>query len=243
MKRWLPLLAVVLALVAGGLWWAYSSLDFIVKATIERIGPQITGSAVTVHEVRISAADGRGTLRGVAIGNPPGFAPGPAIRVGEITVGVDPATLRSEIVVIREILVEAPQVAYEPARGGSNLEALQRNIEAYVKRSAGEGEGEGGAAGAKATGRRYVIGRILLRGAKVTMTNPLLKGGGLTFGIPDVDLRDLGKGTGGVTAAEAARRVTASLTAKIAQRVLTNLDLLRQGGAEGVKDALRGLFR
>lgn len=241
MKRWLPLLAIVLALVAGGLWWAYHSLDFLVKSAIERVGPQVTGTAVTVGEVRLSAADGHGSLRAVEIGNPPGFSAGPALRVGEISVALVPATLRDDIVVIREILVEAPRVSYEPGRGGSNLETIQRNIEAYVKRSAGGGEG--GGAGSKPAGTRYVIGRILLRGAKVTMTNPLLKGGGLTFDIPDVDLRDLGKDTGGVTAAEAARRVTASLSAKISQRVLTNVELLRQGGREGAKEALRGLFR
>jgi len=77
-----------------------------------------------------------------------------------------------------------------------------------------------------------VIGRITLRGARVTMTNPLLKGGGLTFGIPDVDLRDVGKRSGGVTAAQAAAIVTNALLARIAQSVLTNVDALRRGGVE-----------
>jgi hypothetical protein len=88
-----------------------------------------------------------------------------------------------------------------------------------------------------------VIGRITLRGARVTMTNPLLKGGGLTFDLPDVDLRDVGKRSGGVTAAEAASLVTNALLSKIAQSILRNADALRRGGIEGALDALRGLAR
>ena len=242
MKRWAIGFALVFAVLAGGAYWLYTSLDFVVKSAIERFAPDILGVPVSVRSVKLSTADGHGTLRGVEIGNPPGYSAPRAARVGAITVGVDPATIRDDVVVIREILVEAPEIAYEVKGGTNNLEAIQRNIEAYVKRSGGE-TGAKGKGASKAPGRRYIIGRVTLRGARVTMTNALLKGGGITFGIPDVDLRDVGKRAGGVTAAEAARIVTAALLSKIAQKVLTNVDLLRRGGTQGAMDALRGLLR
>ena len=37
--------------------------------------------------------------------------------------------------------------------------------------------------------------------------------------------------------------VTNTLIAKIGQKVLTNIDLLRKGGVEGAIDALKGLIR
>ena len=37
--------------------------------------------------------------------------------------------------------------------------------------------------------------------------------------------------------------VTNALISRIAQRVLTNIDLLRKGGTEGAIDALKGLLR
>jgi hypothetical protein len=240
-KRALIIAVLVLAVVGGGLYWLYTSLDFVVKTAIERFGPDITGVAVQVAQVRISAADGKGTIRGFSLGNPPGFKSPRAVQVGEITVGVEPATLRGDVVVIREILVDSPQISYELGGGSNNLETIQRNIERYVKRAAGESGKEQG--GAKPAGRRYVIGRVTLRNARVTMTNPLLKGGGITFDIPDIDLRDVGRRPNGVTAAEAAKTVTAALTAKIAQKLLTNVELLRRGGAEGAIDALRGLLK
>jgi len=51
-----------------------------------------------------------------------------AVRVGAITVGVDPATIRDDVVVIRDILVEAPEIAYEVKGGTNNLEAIQRKV-------------------------------------------------------------------------------------------------------------------
>lgn len=241
MKRALVIAILVLALIGAGLYWLYTSLDFVVKTAIERFGPDITGVAVQVAQVRISAADGKGTIRGFTLGNPPGFKSPRAMQVGEITVGVEPATLRSDVVVIRDILVDSPQISYELGGGSNNLETIQRNIERYVKRAAGDGGREQG--GANPAGRRYVIGRVTLRNARVTMTNPLLKGGGITFDIPDIDLRDVGRRPNGVTAAEAAKVVAAALTAKIAQKLLTNVELLRRGGAEGAIDALRGLLK
>lgn len=241
MKRWVLGFAIVLAVLGGGLWWLHTSLDFVVKSTIEHFGPGIAGAPVAVREVRISAADGRGTLRGIEVGNPPGYASPRALRAERVAVAIEPASIGSDVVVIREIVVEAPEVAYELRGGTNNLEQIRRNIDAYIARAGGEPARKAG--GARPSGRRYVIGRIALRGARVTMTNPLLKGGGLTFDLPDVELRDVGKRSGGVTAAEAAALVTNALLSRIAQKVLTNADALRRGGLEGALDALRGLAR
>lgn len=242
MKRWAIGLALLLALLGGTLYWALNSLDFVVKTAIERFGPDMLGVSVSVREVSISATNGRGTLQGLRIGNPQGYSSAHALRAGTITVSVEPASLGRDVVVIRDILVDSPEITYELRGGTNNVEAIRRNIAAYLERPGGEPAGSGQDA-KRAPGRRYVIGRITLRGARVTMTNPLLKGAGISFGLPDVDLRDVGKRTGGVSAAQAASLVTNALLSKIAQGVLTNVDALRRGGLEGALDALRGLIR
>jgi hypothetical protein len=240
-KRALVVIAVLLALAGAGLWYFLQSLDHLVKAAIERYGPAIAGVAVTVDSVRLSARDGRGTLRGVEIGNPAGFTAPRALRLDEITVAVDPASLAADVVVIHDILVQAPQVTYEARGGTTNLEAIQRNIEAAVQRT-GEAKSGGKTAGG-AGERRYRIGRVTLRGARVTLRSPVPGTGDIEIALPDVEVRDLGAREGGVTAAQAARAVNAALISRIAQKLLTNIDLLRRGGAQGALDALRGLIR
>lgn len=242
MKRWLVGLAIVLVFLGGGFYWLCTSLDFVVKATIERFAPGIVGAPVQVREVNLSAKDGRGMLRGIEVGNPPGYSSPRALRAGTVAVGIDPATIARDVVVIRDILVDAPEITYETRAGTSNLEAIQRNIEAYVKRGSADAPGMSGEGAAK-SGRRYMVGRVTIRGARVTMTNPALRGGGLTFDLPDVDVRDIGRRQGGASAAEVAHVVTAALVSRIAQKILTSADLLRHGGLEGALDALRGLVR
>jgi nitrous oxidase accessory protein NosD len=114
-----------------------------------------------------------------------------------------------------------------------------------VKRAdaASAAEGKEKTAEGKSVSHKFVIDRLAIRGAKVTMTNPGLKGQGLTFDLPDIELRDLGKSKGGLTASEVANAVTSTLISRIAQRVLTNIDLLKKGGVEGAIDAVKGLFK
>jgi hypothetical protein len=242
LKRALIALALLAVLAGGGVFLALNYLDVIVKWAVEHYGPDVAGVSVKVREVQISPRSGRGSVRALEIGNPPGFGSGRAARFGEIRLQIDPGTITQPVIVVRELTVEEPLVSYERANGTTNLEAIQRNIEAYVKRAS---DGGGGAGGGKAreSRRRFIVEKLTLRGAKVTMTNPALKGQGITFDLPDITLRDVGKRQNGLTASELANVVANALIQRIAQKVLTNVDLLRKGGVEGAVDALKGLFR
>jgi hypothetical protein len=239
MKKLVAVTAIIVAILAGAVFFAYERLDFIVKIALEHYGPGVTGVSVKVGDVEISPHDGRGRLRNLEIGNPPGFAASRAARFGDVVLEVDPATLRAQVVHVRAIGIETPTIVYERGDKTTNLDTIARNIEAYVKR-AGESEGEAQASSAK---RRYIVDRLLIRGAKVTMTTPSLRGQGVSFDLPDIELRDIGKRQGGLTASQVASLVTNALIAKIGQRVLSNIDLLRKGGVEGAIDALKGIIR
>ena len=75
------------------------------------------------------------------------------------------------------------------------------------------------------------------------MTTAGLKGQGIGFTLPDIELRNIGQRPEGVTAAQAANVVTNALISKIAQRVITNFDVLRKGGKDAAIDALKNLLR
>ena len=241
MSRLVFLLLVVVALAAGGAYLAFNYVDVVVKMALEHWGPEIIGAPVKVGEVQISVKSGRGAIRELEIGNPSGFASKRAARFGEIRVSVDPATLTDRLIVIREIAVESPQITYEKGDKAANLDSIQSSIEAYMKRAAAAGDSK--EEGGMSLKRRFVIERLSIRGGKVVMTNRSLKGQGVSFDLPEVQLRDIGKGKGGVTASEAAALVVSTLQNRIAQKVLTNMDLLRRGGVEGAIDALKGLVK
>lgn len=233
-------LAVLALLAAGGVYLAYNSLDVIVKLALEHYGPDVTGVSFKVGEVKLSARDGRGTLRDIVIGSPAGFNAPRTARLGEIRVGLDPLTITDSVVHMHELTVIAPLITYERGDKASNLDAIQRNIEAYVRRDAVSASKP---AEAKPGRRKFIIDRLVIRGAKVTMTNPALRGQGLSFDLPDIDLRDVGKREGGATAGEIGKLVAGVLQQRIAQKVITNVDLLRRGGVDGAVDALKGLLK
>ena len=241
MKKLAVILLVAVAVAGGAAYWAYHSLDLIVRVAIEHYAPGIAGVSVKVGGVDISAADGRGVVRGLEIGNPAGFTAPRAMSVGEVRVVLDPATVAGPVVRIRELSVESPLITYERTDRGTNLQAIQKNIRRYIEQEGGSSEGR--PAEAKHGRRKFVVDRIALRGARVTMTNPGLRGQGITFNLPDIELREVGRRQGGLTASEIGGLVAAELEARIAQRVLTTIELLKKGGAEGAIDALKGLLR
>ena len=242
MKKALIVLGILLVLAAGAAWLVINRLDVITHYALEKYGSEMLGVDVKVKDVELSPTDGRGSLKGVEIATPKGFTSPRTTRVGEIRLALEPATIRDNLVVIHEIAVESPEIWYD--RGGSgttNLDAIQKNIEGYLQRSGTPAEGK--AAGPPAPGRRYVIEKISIRGARVTMTTAGLKGQGIGFTLPDIELRNIGQRPEGVTAAQAANVVTNALISKIAQRVITNLDVLRKGGKDAAIDALKNLLR
>jgi uncharacterized protein involved in outer membrane biogenesis len=244
MKKAAIVLAVLLAAIALGVFWAYNSLDVIVKIALEHYGPDVAGVSVKVGEVTLSPRDGRGSVKGVEIGNPAGFSAPRAARLGEITLALDPATVRAPVVRVLEIVIDSPAITYERGASSTNLDAIQKNIEGYVKRAeAASDAGTDSTPVGRAIRHKFVIDRLAIRGAKVTMTNPGLKGQGVTFDLPDIELRDIGRREGGVTASAAANLVANALLAGIAQKVLTSMELLRQGGVAGAIDALKGLLK
>ena len=241
MRRVLVVLAVLAGIGVLGALLAYNSLDLIVRAALEHWGPDVTGVKVDVAGVEISPRDGRGRITGLDIGNPAGFSSPRAVRFGEVRLAIDPATVTSGVVHVRSLAVESTQVTYERADKATNLDAIQRHIEAYAKGAETQvAGGGGGRAGAK---RRFVIDRLTIRKVRVVMTTRGLGGQGLAFDLPDVELRDLGRRQGGLTASQVAAVVASALQQKIAVRVLTNVEALRRGGVEGAIDALKGLVK
>jgi len=234
-------LAAAVVLVAGALLLAYHSLDVILKFALEHFGPDVLGASVKVGEVRLSAQTGEGSLKALEIGSPRGFTSPRAARFGEIRLALDPTTITDDVIVVRQIRVEAPLITFERGKDGHNLDAIQKNIEAYVERSGGASAAQ--PSGAASRARRFVIDRLTIRGAKVTMTNPVLRGQGVTFDLPDIEMTDIGKRQKGLRASEIANVVTGAIIARIAQKMLTSIELLRKGGVEGAVDALKGLFK
>jgi len=225
---------VVIGLVAIGAaaWWLYASRDALIKRAIEHYGPQVTGVAVKVKSVKLEPLDGSGAIMGLELGNPQGFSAPHALTLGEMRLAVDPATITSNVIHVKEISLEAPAITYERGAKGDNLSAIQKHIESELPKS----EPSSKSAPKDAPQRKFIVDHVQVRNAKLSY------GGAVTVGLPDVHLRDLGKKKGGATAAEIADEVWKELSRTAIAQAPASIEGLRDK-AKDAAERLRGLIK
>ena len=213
MKRSIKLAGVVILLllvVAGAaLYYSQSRVSSLVEAALgieaaaEELLTRAVGAEVTIESIDVALADGELSILGLTVANPAGFHTPHALEADEVRVAMELASLLEDTVVVREIVVEKPLFAYEIGREGSNLEALQRNAESF----AGSGEGTSGDAPA----RRILIENLHVRGGRIAASAVFLKGKAWEVPLPDIHLRNLSSGEGGIAAAGVVTEVTTEI--------------------------------
>jgi hypothetical protein len=154
MKRLAAVLLLLIIAASGGLFWLRGNIDGMVKNAVEKYGSEMTRASVKVDAVQISAADGRGVIRGLTIGNPAGFKTPYALKVAEIEVAVDLASVAGNVVTVTKIGVVSPDVIYEKGDSITNFDAIQKNIADTLGPSKQEG------------GKKLIVGEFAMRGAK-----------------------------------------------------------------------------
>jgi len=244
MKRVLLIgVAAVVVIIVAAVVLLYSNLDSIVKAAIERVGSQATQTKVTLDSVKISPTSGEGSLKGFRLGNPAGFKTESAMRFGEVSVKVDVASVTSNVIVIKEVVIGAPQVTYEiDTQGGSNISTIQKNVDAFAKSM---GTGQAGAAKPEATkesgGKKVVIDNLYIRDGKVSVAAAFLAGREMGASLPTIHLTNIGKDKGGATPAEVADKILSSITQAATKAVSQlGIDKMMKQGVEGAQKMMEG---
>lgn len=225
---------VVVVAIAVGLYYLSQNAGKMVEAAIEEHGSRATQVAVALDGVDISLSDLKAGLRGLTVANPDGFKTERAISLGEISVKIA-ENWSTDVIVIDEIMVNAPEITYEIGSGGSNIAAIQENVENFMKvmsgpdnggddsASSGGGESDGGKEGPK-----VVINDFYIKNGKVNVSASLLQGKSLTTPLPDIHLEDIGKDDGGATPAEVVEQLISAITDK-AGGAASSLDLSQIG--------------
>ena len=142
--------------------------------------------------------------------------------------------------IIREILVDAPEITIEGGLSGSNLGKLQKNLAAF------SGPSPKTSSPQKET--RLRIDRFTARNGKVHLRLNLLGGKETTLPLPDLQLKDIGRKPGGATAQEAAVAMLSALTSAALKTAGTkpltrSLERLQKSAGCEASQLLKGLFK
>ncbi len=111
-----------------------------------------------------------------------------------VSLHVDTGTVTGKTVVIKEIVVDKPAVTYELGADGSNIDAIAKNVDAYMG-----GGGGAGQKGEKSGGPKLIIENFYVRGGTVNVSATILEGKTLSAALLDIYLMDIGKEDEGAT--------------------------------------------
>lgn len=212
-----PVLVVVVVL---------SRLGTLIEIGFETAGPRALHVTTDLEDASVYPLKGEVTLKGLAIGNPPGYKAPTLFQADRIHVVARPTALLGKEIHIREVTVDGPQMIIEFRDGKSNVEALLDRLDRDDKKDEGpsEPDHEGGA--------RLKIDRIRITNVNVTV---MMHGQPLKVPLAEVTIEGLGDEDGnGLPPGRIAKEIVNGIYRPIAEAIK-----LAEAAAK-VGDAVRG---
>ena len=196
-KGILAAIAVILLLFIGGIAYIYSSIGSVISDTIAQEGSAITQTKVSVGVSEYSTTSGLATLSQIQVANPAGFKSALALNVGQIDLWIEPESLSTDVIRVKSLILQAPEITYEIVDRTDNLRALKYQIEETIKQTQNQ-TGE----------KRLLLERIQIKNGVVIVKSDDLSGARRTAQLGPITLNNIGLGQGGVSAAELAHLLT-----------------------------------
>ena len=241
MKKLLIFGGIIVGLGLVGVLVLTFFLGNIVTAGVNNFAPKLTQTKVTLASATIWPVSGRGTLRGLVVGNPKGWSDANLCSLGKIHLDVQPFSILGDHIVINEITIEAPEFNYETKLVASNVADLLKNIEHFT------GSKDAASATTK-SGKpiKFEVKKFRLQNGWVRLgVGPAA----MKLPMPPIALDNLGTAEGGITPDQLVFAVIRSVTTGIVSA--TTGAALKIGGtagaaaAEGAKktvEGIKGLF-
>lgn len=215
---------MLLAVVAwAGLFRLSIGIDDLLADTVTEQVAAMTHAIVNVGSVKTTLSRGKGIIDTLVVANPAGFRTAHALKADNIEVHLDLASLASDVVVIRLITINGPDVNYEHGATTTNFDAIQDNIAAYLDARRRKYDHDG---------KRLIVEEFTICNATAQASARFMGGKTLSIPLPDITLRNIGKDRGGVSPAELGRIVTGALKTRLSDAA--NVDRLARATDEVV---------
>jgi hypothetical protein len=193
LKVVLAVVAIVAAIAVVGLALLSTQVDGIVARTVVEYARETTGTGAHLGSADVALSEGRGTLKDLTIDNPDGYETGYFLRIDDIETTLDLGSLRTDVPIVRDVIVHGAHLNAEQRGDSINLADIQRYMSRPTEPSAGE---EG----------RIVIDRFRLTNGRVTLTSEYLSKPE-ELKLEDVVVNGVGRASEGATYSEATEAV------------------------------------
>ena len=240
MKTFLKISAAIILLIAIVLVVSGITLNSIIQTGVETIGPKITGTPVNLEDVDLSLFSGQGRLVGLVVKNPQGFQTDHAFKLQDVYVSIDLKSALSDKLVIEEISIESPEITFEGDLSSSNLGKIRENVDTFGDSTTSKEPREAMPQEKESSEQKVQIDHFIVKNAQVKLSATFLKGDALTVSLPDLHLRDIGKGSRGATLQEISSQVFEAIYKSIVQTVPGAKKFMKKG-LEKVEETIKGM--
>ncbi len=246
------LILAVLALIAF-LGVAFFSLNTLIKKGVEKGGPLALKAETRLESADILPFTGSGKLSGLFVGNPEGFKTPYALKVGQIHVQADLASVKTDTIVIQSVRIESPDIFIEGGlKEKNNLSALRKNIADFgsAKTQAKADPATESPKQPAKPGKKVIVKDLVITGAKVHWVSSLTLGQEVLLPLPDIHLTNLGEDKQGLTWSQLSNVVVDAIFNAAGSVSAENLNKavnqLKEKGLENLNkaaDGLKGLLK
>jgi hypothetical protein len=199
-------LYIVLGVIAAVALVVYLVLIFfvgsLVTTAVNKYGPQLVGTNVHLTEAHISPLSGQGSLDGMIVANPKGWSANNAFSLKSIHVAVEPSTIFSDHVVIKEIKIDSPEILYETRVLTSNIGDIVKGLQHDQAKGTTDAKTKSG------TTIKFEVDHLLVQGGTIKLS--IAGAGVVPLTMPTIELHDLGK-DGGITSTQLATLISETL--------------------------------
>jgi len=215
-------------------------LGTIVKTAVNKVGPTITQTTFVLDSADVSPFSGKGTLKGLTIGNPKGWTTEHAFFLKEISIELVPKSLTADHIVINSILIDNPEIICEVSSTltNTNLQDLLKNIQ----QASGAQTETKPATTAQPEAKPGEEPKIEIKSFRMQNVTIKVSGAGklYTVNIPDLIMNDLGTKEGGLTPQQLSVAIMKEITAQASQAAFKSA--MKSSLKDKAVEGLRGLF-
>ena len=215
MKRVIRIAIVLVALVIIGVIILVLNLGRVVQAGVETGGQVVLDVPTELEGASVSIFGGSAGLDGLTLGSPEGYDAEHIFKLAHAHASVNVMSILSDEVVVREVVIDGPEITMEWSKGKLNWSALTEKLEKEPTEEEAKEEKE------KAS-KKVRIGRIAFTNGKVTVKGLPLD---VPVPLPNLEIKDIGTADGaGVTIRQLLAQIVGGLTKGLVDLVGKGLD-------------------
>ena len=227
-------LFALLAVAALPLW-----ISPVSTGIANSIVPKYTGTDFHIEKFYLNPYSGRLRIEGVKLSNPDGFGDAAAFSVSSVSVDVEVTSLLSDTIVVNEVVIEDPFASYYSHDGKNNFDVILANVNEALgsKEEKPEPQAAEEKKDEKSSEKKIVIGHLRIAGTRVKLVKSDIFP---NIAVPTIDVRDIGKSSGGASLDDAWNEIVSSVT-KAMGSIGDGFGALGGMLGDGAKDAAASL--